>query len=194
MAAETIFGFPTRHEGDPDRVAVLLPGGGYMPARPLLHFARAVLVRHGWSVQEIWWEPPPTSWNMDEREKWVLDRARQAVDAEQADRVLLVGKSLGTLAAPLAADRGLPAIWFTPLITLGGVLEALRRSAAPTLLVGGTHDRWWDGAAVRTLDHQYVEIPGADHGLELGDDPVGSVQILKDVTAAVSRFVEGLRP
>ncbi|GAA3581950.1 hypothetical protein GCM10022419_074380 [Nonomuraea rosea] len=191
MASEKIPRSFTRHEGDPGRVAVLLPGQGYTAARPLLHFARAVLVQHGWSVQEIWWDAPIGP-SVEDREKWVVDQARQALDAEDAGRVLLVGKSLSTFAAPLAADRGLPAIWLTPLIALGGVLEGLRRSEAPTLLVGGTGDRSWDGDVVRTLDHPYVEIPDADHGLEIHGDAVGSVQILKDVTAAMSGFVAGL--
>ncbi|MFC4123246.1 alpha/beta hydrolase [Nonomuraea zeae] len=191
MASEKISPLPTRHEGDPGRVAVLLPGQAYTAARPLLHFARAVLVQHGWSVQEIWWDAP-TGPTVEHREKWVIDQARQALDAEKADRLLLVGKSLGTFAAAEAADRGLPAIWLTPLITMGGVLESVRRSTAPTLLVGGTGDQSWDGAAVRTMDHRYVEIPDANHGLEIHGDPVGSVQILKDVTAAMSRFVAEL--
>ncbi|MFG1705131.1 alpha/beta hydrolase [Nonomuraea sp. M3C6] len=192
MAPERIFGFPTRFEGDPDRVAVLLPGGGYMPARPLLHYARAVLKQHGWSVQEIWWEPPTTP-GIEDRAEWVLDQARRALDAEKAQQLLLVGKSLGTFAAPLAAERGLPAIWLTPLLTMETVVEGLRRSEAPTLLVGGTADRLWDSETARTLDHPYVEIPGADHGLETGD-PVESVEMLKEVTTAMSRFVAGLRP
>ncbi|SDK89888.1 hypothetical protein SAMN05421869_12018 [Nonomuraea jiangxiensis] len=162
---------------------------GYVPARPLLHFARGILVRRGWTVREVWWQPPAdpaTDW-----EAWVMDQARSALDGVQARHVLLVGKSLGACAAPLAAERGLPAIWLTPLLGREGVVAALRRSQAPTLLVGGTADRSWDGELVRSLAHPYVEIPGAHHGLET-DDPVESVEMLKQVTAAMSRFVQEL--
>ncbi|MCK2217674.1 hypothetical protein MF672_028345 [Actinomadura sp. ATCC 31491] len=98
MAPDTVFGIPTRAEGDPERVAVLLPGAGYVPARPLLHFARAVLVQHGWTVQEIWWEAPATR-DPDELGGWVAGQARAALDAERdARRLLVVAKSLATFA------------------------------------------------------------------------------------------------
>ncbi|WP_223167204.1 hypothetical protein [Nonomuraea sp. SYSU D8015] len=189
-APETVFGVPTRHEGASDRVAVILPGAGYLPARPLLHFARSVLARQGWSVQEIWWEAPATR-DLEVLTRWVTDQARRAVEAEKAERLLLVGKSLGSLAAPLAAERGLPAIWLTPLLHIDSVVDGLRRSQAPTLLIGGTADRAWAGDTVRTLGHPYLEIPGADHGVET-DDPVASVQMLKEATEAMARFARDL--
>ncbi|GAA3226950.1 hypothetical protein [Nonomuraea helvata] len=192
MVPETVFGVPTRHEGDPERVAVLLPGGAYVPARPLLHFARVVLVQHGWTVQEVWWEPPAGD-VFAEREAWAVERAREAVAAESAAQVLLVGKSLGTLAAPIAAERGLPAIWLTPLVTFDSVVGALRRSEAPTLLVGGTADKSWDGEVARGLGHPYLEVPDANHGMEIFGDPVASARALTDVTEAMHRFVAGLR-
>lgn len=46
-----------RFEGDPSRVVIVLPGVRYTPARPLLHYARSVALAHGWTVQEVWWEP-----------------------------------------------------------------------------------------------------------------------------------------
>ncbi|MGV9387128.1 hypothetical protein ACWDRB_65915 [Nonomuraea sp. NPDC003707] len=192
MVPERIFGAATRHDGDPDRVAVLLPGRGYVPARPLLHFAGAVLRRHGWSVREVWWQSPATQ-DAGELAGWVMEQARQALDGERAERLLLVGKSLGTFAAPLAAERGLPAIWLTPLLRHEAVVEALRRTGAPTVLVGGSADKLWDGEAARGLGHPYLEVPGADHGLEAFEDPVRSVEILRDVTAEMDRFVAGLR-
>lgn len=50
MRAFTVSPEQTRSAGDPRRIAIILPGGGYTPAGPLLHFARAVLVRPGWTV------------------------------------------------------------------------------------------------------------------------------------------------
>lgn len=55
------FTIPTRFDGAHDRVAVVVPGVGYSPARPLLHFARGVLLQHGWTVQELWWRVPDDS-------------------------------------------------------------------------------------------------------------------------------------
>jgi hypothetical protein len=189
-----------RYEGDPDRLAVLLPGGGwYTAARPLLHQARAVLLRHGWTVQEIWWVPPaewrlaPPPWgDAPKRIGWVNHQVVAALRDEPASQVLFVGKSLGSLAGPTAAERSIPAIWLTPVLTEPLVVEALARSTAPTLLIGGTADKLWDPRVARTLGHRFVEVPDADHGLETDHDPVNSAEILRDVTIEMDTFVRDL--
>ncbi|GAA2386723.1 hypothetical protein Cme02nite_67890 [Catellatospora methionotrophica] len=180
-----------RHHGDPDRVAIILPGGGYTPARPLLHLARVVLAHHGWSVQELWWTPPDTG-DLDERATWVVGQAVAAVEAESAKRVMLVGKSLGSLAAPVAAERGLPAIWFTPLLFHPTVVDALGATEAPTQLIGGGGDHSWDPRLADDLGLPCLELPGADHALENADDPVRSAENLVRVTRCLHGFVGGL--
>ncbi|MFB9237212.1 alpha/beta hydrolase [Plantactinospora siamensis] len=106
-------------------------------------------------------------------------------------RPLLIGKSLGTLAAPLAAERGLPAVWLTPLLRVGPVVEALRRATAPMLLVGGTADHThWDGALARTLSSHVLEIPDADHGLLVPGPLARSAAVLGQVAAAVEEFLD----
>ncbi|MGH3730857.1 MAG: alpha/beta hydrolase [Micromonosporaceae bacterium] len=164
---------------------------GYTPARPLLHFTRAVFARSGWSVQEIWWN---ATGGLDggQLADWVMSEARRAVDVEKADRIVLVGKSLGTFATGLAAERSLPGIWLTPLLTQARVVDALSRAGAPTLLIGGSADPAWDGDLASKLGHPYLEIANADHGMEIEDDPAESVKILGQVTATVSDFVAGL--
>jgi hypothetical protein len=47
-----------------------------------------------------------------------------AVLAGVAGSPLLIGKSLGTVAAGVAADRALPAVWLTPLLTQPWTLGA----------------------------------------------------------------------
>ena len=178
----------TRYDGDPGRVAIILPGVRYTPAAPLLHYARAVLLARGWTVQEIWWGDAPSQG----REEWVGEHASTALAWENAEELLLVGKSLGTLAAPVAAERGLPAVWLTPLLTEPAVVDALTRASRPRLLVGGTADPLWHAAAARRTGAELLEVPGADHGMEVDSDPVRSVEILREVTVAMERFVGGL--
>lgn len=179
---------PDRVEGDPGRVVLLLPGSGYSPDRPLLHFARAVFVKHGWTTQEVWWQMPAPVGREQFRD-WVNEQAAKAIAAESAPQVALVGKSLGTWAAMTAADRGLPAIWLTPILTDAQQVADMRRATAPMLLIGGTADSVWVPGVARALGHSYVEVPGADHGLETDDDPANSAEILKQVTIAMDNFV-----
>ncbi|MFE7590348.1 hypothetical protein ACFU6K_13180 [Kitasatospora sp. NPDC057512] len=76
---------PTRFDGAPDRVALVIPGVGYTPARPLLHFARSVLLRRGWTVQELWWQLPDEfrEFEPEGRTAWVERQVAAAVDAER---------------------------------------------------------------------------------------------------------------
>jgi hypothetical protein len=180
-----------RWNADPDRVAIILPGGGYTPARPLLHFARAILFRHGWTVQELWWTVPSLR-DAAERAAWVATQVSAAVQAESAGTVMLVGKSLGSFAAPVAAARSLPAIWLTPLLVDPFIVTALKAASAPTLLIGASQDRLWDRAVADLLGLPTLEIEGADHGMETDADPVRSAEILCQVTSRMDTFLTEL--
>ncbi|TGB13423.1 alpha/beta hydrolase [Streptomyces sp. MZ04] len=188
------FAVPTRFDGARDRVAVIVPGVGYSPARPLLHFARGVLLQHGWTVQELWWQIPDAfgQFTVDERIAWVERQVAEAVDSEEGACRLVVGKSLGSLACGVAADRNLAAAWLTPLLTYDQVARSLRRAKAPTLLVGGSTDALWDTKVAESLHHDVLEIPSADHALELAEDTVGSVDVLRQVVARLHRFIGSL--
>jgi pimeloyl-ACP methyl ester carboxylesterase len=182
----------TRHEADPSRVAILLPGAGYFPALPLLHYTGRVLNRLGWTVQELWWDVR-TMTDGSDRQSWVCDQAVQAIEAEpQAERVLLVAKSLGSLAIRLAAERQLPGIWLTPLLTEPNIRQSLQAIEAPTLLVGGTGDRVWDSDFARASGHAVHEVPGADHSMEVPAGVAESARVHADVADAVDAFARKL--
>ncbi len=184
---------PTRTDEGPRRLALVLPGVAYTPGGPLLHFARAVMLRHGWTVKEVWWDPPQDSWSgLDQAPAFVHDQVTKALDDEPAAPGLFVGKSLGTFGAADAADLGIPAIWLTPVLTDRRVADGLSRAQAPALLVGGTADRVWDADIARSTSATVLEIPDADHSLETEDDPVNSADILRWVTAAMDEFVGAL--
>ncbi|MET8622906.1 hypothetical protein ABZW30_03955 [Kitasatospora sp. NPDC004669] len=70
--------------------------------------------------------------------------------------------------------------------------RALGRAQAPTLLVGGSADRRWDRRIADSTGHEVLELPGADHGLELDGDPLGSVDVLRQVVERLDRFVGSL--
>ena len=70
----------------------------------------------------------------------------------------MIAKSLTTRAAGIVAERGLPAIWLTPLLDDPGVGRDAAARTAQALLIGGTADRSWDGALARELSDDVVEI------------------------------------
>ncbi len=190
-------GMPTRWDpdgGPSTRVALIVPGAGYSPAHPLLEFSRQSLSQHGWTVQQLWWDQPPGEHTVDERAGWVGDQVRSALDAEtDATRLLVVAKSLGTLAAPVALERRLDAIWMTPLFeSAAHSINAIGRNAeagARQLLIGGGADPEWDPGRARMLGCDVADIADATHFMHVPGDAVRSAQIHVEVTRAVDGFL-----
>src|SRR5450759_600262 len=113
-------------------------GPGVLAGGSLLHYATMLLMERGWTVRQVWW---------DEGDKTSVEaavaRARRELDAVTAQVHLVVAKSLGTMALPDAAERGLPGVWLTPILNDPKIAAALRRLSVPALLVGGTADPLW---------------------------------------------------
>lgn len=122
---------------------------------------------------------------------WARESAERALaEASSAESVVVVGKSLASATADLVAERGLPAIWLTPMLRNEQVLEALARTEQPTLLVGGTADDHWRRAAIPENDAlQVLELDGLDHALQAPGDVTHSLEALREVTDAVERFL-----
>jgi hypothetical protein len=174
------------HEGDPARCAVVLPGVRYFSQAPLLWFAREAAQAAGWSVLELSERAPAD----EEPFEWMRDRAARAVDYVDSRTVAVIGKSLGSAAAPLVAERGLPAVWLTPLLVRPEVAAAVR---APCLLVGSVADPTWangehsGGASVEVL-----QFDGLDHSLQVERDPLASLDVLRQVTERIRAFLESI--
>jgi hypothetical protein len=164
-------------------VATLLPGRGYGPQAPLLYYARLLLRSRGWAVRTVDWEKVPGLDPADHPA--VAAFAAEVLATADPARDLVIGKSLGTLALPAAAARGVPGIWLTPLLGVEDVRRAAARAAASTLLIGGTADPFWDGAAAAATGAAVLEVPGADHSLERPGDLTGTLEVLSTVLSRI---------
>lgn len=176
--------------GDPKRTAVVLPGAFYVPAAPLLWFASRVLGSAGWSVLQVWDRRTDDSDPL----RWVDDRLEAALAAAGGHgEVLVVAKSITSLAAPRIADLSLPAVWLTPLLNQAVVRDGLESATAPRLLAGGTADPTWDSPFAAALaDATVVEIPGANHAIEFPEDHRASLSALGVVADAIAAFAADL--
>lgn len=171
------------------RTVVVVPGGQYGPVAPLLMFAGAAAEQRGARVARVWWDEPdrPLTLTEEERGPWVLPQVTKALaDGD----LLLVAKSLGSYSCALAAERAIPAIWLTPVLTSLWVVDGLRRSTAPFLLVGGTEDPLWDGGLARELTPYVLEVPDADHGMYVPGRLAASADVLGQVVSAVEDFLD----
>ena len=174
-----------QHEGDPARCAVLLPGIRYFSQAPLLWFAREAVQARGWSAVEVDERAPGDQ----EPFEWMRGQARRALDAAAgAELVVVVGKSLGSAAAPLVEG---PAVWLTPLLNRPEIVEALAAASGPTLLVGSPSDpSWGDGTVPGNPALEVLELPGLDHSLQVSGDPAASLDALRTVTDRLGAFLD----
>jgi hypothetical protein len=158
------------------------------PHAPLLFYPSWAAQARGAQIHPLSWpEPRPRLPQPD----FVRAQVEPVLD-ELPPRTLLIGKSLGTLAAPVAAERGLPAIWLTPVLTEERVVEALRAATAPFLLVGGGGDSMWKSDLAKELTPYLLEIDGADHGMMLPGPLAASAAVLGFVVTAVEQFLDGV--
>jgi hypothetical protein len=174
-----------RHEGDPARCAVILPGMFYPTRAPVLWFAREAALALGWSALEVLGEPG----QQPDPVSWQRTAAEAAFDAAGSGRVLVIGKSLATLLAGSVADRDLPAVWLTPALTEAAVGEGLARTRRPTVVMGGSADDFWRREALPDNPAlESIELPGLDHSLQVPGDPLASIEPLGAVVRAVGRI------
>lgn len=155
-----------RGSTEPDSLfAVVLPGSGYPALGPVLHWPARLLAAAGWRLAVVSWAPE-TEGGRDPV-AFVEGALQQAAGEDVPD--LLLTKSLGSLAAPWAARNDVPGVWLTPLLGDPAVLAALQGMDDRSIAVGGTGDRNWRQGALEESGMEVVEVPEADHSLELPD-------------------------
>jgi alpha-beta hydrolase superfamily lysophospholipase len=175
------------------RSAVLAPGGNNSVDVPALMFARLAVQRRAGRAHPVRWKFAEGRDVASQRQR-VLSQVEEAVDeltAATGAPPVVIGKSLGSLAAPLIADRGLAAVWFTPLLTDEQTVAALRRAMGPALLVGGTADPYWDGRIAGSIAAaNVIEIDGADHAMVVPGRLAESAAALGQIISAVEDFLD----
>jgi hypothetical protein len=167
------------YQGDPSRTALVLPGR-MLAGMPINAFAIDAVWKQGWRAVLVWDEYRDTSLDTT---SWIRERldAASAYAGDGGER-LVIGKSLGSLAAGAVAERGWRAVWLTPLLNEPAFVEMLRARTRPALLVGGTNDPAWDGELARELSPDVLELAGADHGL-------ARIEHLEAIVHAIQAFL-----
>lgn len=176
---------------------LMLPGRAYSCDMPLLAWTTRALQASGWTVFQAEWQRSTVP---GEPREFIEGAARQLDDARgRSGPVLVVAKSLGTLAAHWSAERGYPAVWLTPVFQPAGLYplpghsealaERIREYPTDNLVVGGTADSLWQPGFCGT--GKVLEIEGADHGLEVADWRT-SIRQHERVASAVVDFASTL--
>jgi hypothetical protein len=183
--------------GESRGTVLMLPGRAYSCGMSLLAWTTRALQTTGWTVFQAEWD---LSGDLVAPCAFVQGVARQLDEMERRPGpVLIVAKSLGTLAAHWGAEQGYPAVWLTPVLRAAGVdpppgdsaalAERIREYPTENLVVGGTADAVWEPGFRGT--GKVLEIEGADHGLEVADWRT-SIRQHERVASAVADFASGL--
>jgi len=161
--------------------------GIHLGHQELLRRTREAAQAGGWSVVEVDERAPRD----EEPFAWMRAQAESAMEAASgAERVVVVGKSLGSAAAPAVSG---PAVWLTPLLDQQAIADAINSATAPTLLAGSRADPTWaNGPAPGNAALEVLELDGLDHSLQVSGDPLASLGMLRDVTARIVAFLERL--
>lgn len=174
------------------KIACLFPGIGYTCDKPLLYYSGKLL-------KGMDWEIVPVSWSGLDRDKpdlitqTALDQAEKTlrdIDWNTCDRILFIGKSLGTVVCAAYAGRhGLRCrqILFTPLE------ETFQFASRASVAFHGTADPWADTKRIRKscrrMDIPLYEVKDANHSLETGDTEK-DIRELRKVMKTVREFIE----
>lgn len=184
-------------------LAVLLPGRWYTCDMPLFYYAGRLLIDRGWDVLRVQYDYRQVNdaTSEDEQLERLTVDSRSAVDAGLAhgtyQRLVLVGKSLGTIAMaqllPALDVADAWSVWLTPLFKRPGVLQCVATCSDRCLVVVGSEDSHFDPDVVGRLasDAQCVTlvIDGGEHSLDLQGDAAGSAMSVVTTIHAMDRFL-----
>lgn len=166
---------------------LLLPGATGGILQPSVYWSSLALAAAGWHLLVAHWPDRGAADHVVP----IAEAGLTRLDASA--RRLVLGKSIGSLAAPIVSAAGIPAVWLTPLLDRDAVADALAVAAVPTLVIGGAEDPTW-----RTLPKreglEVVELPGANHGLMIEGDWRSSMRSISDAVENVERFAARLEP
>ena len=188
-----------------EKLAVLYPGMRYTCDRPLLYYTTELLLSKGYDVLQLWSNYGSEQFDqLSQAEKTIqiiadgqalLGSGRQAGSYEH---LLLCGKSLGTLIMAFILNEeqdltNLATVWFTPLIHLPPVSEAILNIESPSFIAGSLADTTFSSGPLDQIKSKpnttAFITDGADHSLEIPGDSIKSLKILDQVITRLSVFV-----
>jgi hypothetical protein len=188
------------------QLAIVLPGQGYTAHMPVLYYPTSLLVNRGADILSVEYDYYRklafSKASGIERSQWLFADATAALEAGLAqrpyERIVLVGKSLGTLAMGhlITTDARLAqasCIWLTPLVRNATLRRQIAQAKPRSLFVIGTADSHYDPAGfaeiVEATRGQSLVIEDANHGLEIANSVPESIRAMERVVKAVDAFL-----
>ncbi len=176
----------------PRGLLAILPGRGYTPDHPVLHYLRKAAADAGYDVLSVWYSfqiaPQADEQVTLERLAGEVDQALGAALRRGYRRLCIAGKSLGTPLAVMQTQLH-PVERLILLTPIGTAVQDAGR--LPTLAVMGTADSLYQPEAVKSSGSnvEWLVLDGLDHGLEAAGDWAASLDGLARITQACAEFL-----
>lgn len=162
------------HDMDSRKLVVQFPGKNYPCDLPLLYYARSTAIELGYDVLslEYGYQAAKTELKFEELPV-IIEECTEAVRRiiDGYDEVVFIGKSMGTVVAGEVHRKlqlQVKHIFLTPVLETVPFINSTDR-----MVIYGNEDPLFGDAALQLIapeyNHGIIEIPGADHGLEVGD-------------------------
>ena len=183
------------------KTAVFFPGIGYTVDKPLMHYSRRLAAGMGYEILLLPYTGFPKK-ILGDREKMAesyriaLAQAEQMLsgtDLTDADEILFVGKSVGTIVAAQIASVS-PASGRIRFVLYTPLAETFSFPLGDAIVFTGSADPWVGGESSPVPDLCRQKgipchlVPGANHSLEGGDidtDLIHLQQIMKETASFI---------
>ncbi len=183
-----------------NKLVIVLPGAGYSTQAPLLHFTTGAFYNKGFDVLHINYSFSREELSsLYERDfaKHVQLAIDSAINDKKYSNYYIVAKSIGTKALSYLSDHTMfkeaKLIWLTPLLQNDAVYNAMVKSKQKGLCIFGGEDHF--SFIVERFEklkgnhHLTLKVvDGGNHSLELDENPIKSIEILKSIISDINEF------
>ena len=184
-----------------DTLVVLLPGIGYTGDRPLMDYSKRLASEMRYDVLSIEYgfQVARTSLNHSDEFSIVIRETREIILKALNDKyrkIVFIGKSIGTLVQTSIEEK--LAKYETFNIYLTPVSETIKVGIKESsLIIAGNNDPMINNDALHKLREmsnvKFLEIEGADHSLNIKNDTMKSIDVLKKVIEAERNYLNSIK-
>jgi hypothetical protein len=186
-------------KNETNNLVIVLPGAGYTIQAPLLHFTTGLFYSKGFDVLHI-------NYTFNRQEMSALNEVDftrdvqlaidEAIKSKEYSNYYVVAKSIGTIALSHLLNNTMfkdaKVVWLTPLLQKDDVFNAMVNSDHRGLCIIGDKDTCFIVDRFETLknnDNLILRVvDGGNHSLELDEEPIKSIEILKSVIFEINEF------
>lgn len=194
-----------RHGKPVNHLGIILPGYRHTADMPDLYYAGRILLAKGADVLRVDYAYDKTDFmekTEQEQADWLNADVKAACEAALKKRsygkITIIGKSLGSLAmGHLLNEKAMETfhcVWSTPLLTNDWLCSQIMKYHPRSLFIIGTEDKFYHPVIldelVRGTHGKAVVLNGVNHGLEIPNDILGTLDALAQIVKAVLEFIE----